>query len=113
MLRFDATRLVRNVQEKAVEVITQSAADVLDISQQFVPVDTGALKASGGSEVVVGSEQVVATIGYGNDEVNYALHVEYGTSNSAAQPYLTPAMAEAESIVEERARQVMKSLSDS
>lgn len=110
MLRFDATKLVRDIQSRAVEVIKQSAADVLDISQQFVPVDTGALKASGGTEVVVGTERVTATIGYGNEAVTYAPHVEYGTSTQSAQPYLTPAMAEAESIVEARAREVMESL---
>jgi HK97 gp10 family phage protein len=104
MLRFDATKLVQNVQAGAVDIVTASANDVLDISQQFVPVDSGDLKASGRVEVE-GSEQVTAYIGYGNELIDYAKYQEYGTSNMAAQPFLTPAMAQAESIVEARARE--------
>jgi len=113
MLRFDATKLISKVQEAASEVLLVSAYDVLDVSQQFVPVDTGALKASGAVEIERGPTTRTATIGYGDDDkIDYAKYQEYGTSQMAAQPFLTPARAQAQSIVEERARQVFKSLSE-
>jgi hypothetical protein len=81
----------------------QTAKDVLAISQQLVPVDTTSLKKSGGVEVIDSSTVVVGYGGpgvyYSNREPEkYALHVEYGTALSPAQPYLRPAMMQAEPI---------------
>jgi HK97 gp10 family phage protein len=98
-LRFDATRILRNVEANATAIITQSANDVLNIADQFVPVDKGDLKRSGRVEVVSPTK---VRIGYGDVNVDYAKYQEYGTSNMAAQPFLTPAMAQAESIVRAR-----------
>ena len=114
MLKFDATKLVRNVTEAAGEVLLVSAYDVLDVSQQFVPVDTGALKASGRVEIETAATNRTAFIGYGDgEEIDYAKYQEYGTSQMAAQPFLTPAMAQAASIVEARANEIKRSLSGS
>lgn len=57
-------------------------------SQRYVPVLTGDLKASGRKEIHGSTGLVV----YGNDEeVDYAVYQELGTSKMAAQPYLRPA----------------------
>ena len=102
-LRFDATKLLLSAKEKAAAILLQAGNDVLDISQQFVPVDKGDLKKSGKVEQIT-PEQVV--IGYGGPDLVYAKYQEFGTSNMAAQPYLTPAMAEAESIIRARAEKL-------
>lgn len=103
MLRFDATRIIRNVEESATRIITETANDVLDIAQQLVPVDTGALRQSGRVEAVSPTH---VRIVFGNEQVTYAGLIEFGSSRSAAQPFLTPAMAQAESIVRRKAATV-------
>ena len=61
---------------------------IYDDSQRYVPVLTGALRASGRKEVHGGTGLVV----YGDEgEVDYAVYQEMGTSKMAAQPYLRPA----------------------
>ena len=49
------------------------------------PVDTGNLRSSIDYEVGTDNADIFAT-------ANYAAHVEYGTSNMAAQPFLRPAI---------------------
>ena len=76
-----------------VEAVSRAApkrfADkVLATSQGNVPVDTGALKASGYSES--GESGKTAEVGY---TAEYAGYVEYGTYKMSAQPYLGPAFA--------------------
>lgn len=100
MLRFDATRILRDVETRATQIIVEAAKDVLDISQQLVPVDSGDLRRSGRVEQVSPTK---VRIVYGNETVNYAKFVEYGSANGPAQPYLTPAMAQAESIIRAKA----------
>lgn len=78
------------------KALLQTAADILKVSQQLVPVDTTSLKKSGG---VVPIDSSTIHVGYGGPGVyfanrepeKYAIHVEYGTVNSPAQPYLRPA----------------------
>lgn len=105
MLKFDATRILRDMQDQATRIITQSADDVLNIADQFVPVDKGDLKRSGRVEAVSPTKM---RIGYGNEVVDYAKYQEYGTSEMAAQPFLTPAMAQAENIIRTRAAQARR-----
>lgn len=74
-----------------VEAVSRAApkkfADkVLSTSQGMVPVDTGALKASGYAISTESGKS--AEIGY---TVEYAGYVEYGTYKMDAQPYLGPA----------------------
>lgn len=61
---------------------------IYDDSQVIVPVDTGALKASG----FVDGHDSEYRIGYGDPggPVDYARYVEFGTSEMNAQPYLAP-----------------------
>lgn len=105
MLKYDASRILRDVETQASRIILETAQDVLSISQQLVPVDTGALRQSGRVEQVNPNR---VRIIYGNETVEYARIVEYGGGNSPAQPYLTPAMAEAESIIRQKAAGVRK-----
>lgn len=100
MLRFDATQILREKQEKAAAILKATADDVLAISKPLVPVKTGALKASGRVEVI-GPAKV--RVGYGNEAVDYAKFQEFGTSVTEAQPFLTPAFAQTESILRRRA----------
>lgn len=93
MLRIDATAILRDVQDKATLIVKQTADDVFNISQQFVPVDKGDLKRSGKVEVISPAH---VQIGYTEEHAKYQ---EFGTENMAAQPFLTPAMAQGESIL--------------
>jgi HK97 gp10 family phage protein len=107
-LRSDLTRLAELAPKLAKEALLQTAADVFDVSQQLVPVDTGALKQSGGVDVIDSS---TVRVGYGDEsQVDYAKFVEYGTSKSAAQPFLTPAFAQAEETFKKRITEKMQEL---
>ena len=89
----------------ASEALMETAQDILAISQGLVPVDTGALKASGGVNQI---NESTVEIGYGNEEVNYAKYVELGTATQAAQPYLLPSLVQAQVTFEKRLRDKMK-----
>jgi HK97 gp10 family phage protein len=75
---------------EAIETGIERGANLIaDVARQLSPVDTGALRDSirveGGDDAL--SRKVIA----GGDGVDYAAFVEYGTSVSPAQPYMTPA----------------------
>lgn len=59
-------------------------------AKKEAPVDTGALKASIGSEIVKGPGSVI--IGKVGSTLEYAPYQEYGTSKMKAQPYLRPTL---------------------
>lgn len=61
-------------------------------AQRLVPKRTWALHDSIVTETERNGSRVVTTVGAGNEDVDYALHVERGTSKMSAQPYLRPAM---------------------
>lgn len=75
--------------------VKRAAGMVLNVAQQLVPVDTGALKASGRVEPETGGNGEYKVI-FGGDGVDYAQYVEYGNDNPnyPAQPFLNPARAE-------------------
>lgn len=76
--------------ESAVEAGVERGANLIaDLARQLVPVDTGALQAS--IRVEDGATPTSRTIVAGGGAVDYAAFVEYGTANSPAQPYMTPA----------------------
>lgn len=56
-------------------------------SQRFVPILSGDLRASGTTEYADG----VGLVSYGDEDVDYPVYQEIGTSKMAAQPYLRPA----------------------
>lgn len=66
--------------------IERGAGFIADLAQQLAPVDTGELRASihveAGAHAL--ARRVVASAGH-------AAFVEFGTRDSEAQPYLTPA----------------------
>jgi HK97 gp10 family phage protein len=53
------------------------------------PVDTGRLRSSIAEELGTDARGLVEVIG---TDVNYAPHVEFGTSRMRAQPFLRPAL---------------------
>ena len=97
------------------KALLQTGADIYDISQQLVPVDTSSLKASGG---VVPVDSNTVHVGYGGPGVyfdgrepeQYAIHQEYGTVNQPAQPYLRPAFMQGEPTFKVRVKEEMEKL---
>jgi len=67
------------------EALYASSVVVQGDASSRAPVDTGNLRSSIDYEVGTDNADVFAT-------ANYAEHVEYGTSNMAAQPFLRPAI---------------------
>ena len=96
--------------------LLQTGADVLKVSQMLVPVDTSSLKKSGG---VVPIDSNTLHVGYGGPGVyfanrepeKYAVHVEYGTVNSPAQPYLRPAFMQSADTFKVRLKEECEKLS--
>jgi HK97 gp10 family phage protein len=101
VLRSDLTKIAREAGPAGRRALLRTANDVLDISQQFVPVDTGELKESGLVEVIAEDE---VHVGY---SAGHAIFPEFGTIHQAAQPYLTPAMQQARVTFEARLKQEM------
>ena len=81
----------------------EKAERILEISQGLVPVDTGALKASGHVDTV--DVALIAEVNYQvvydaptadqSKWQSYAVFLEKGTSKMSAQPYLVPAIEQA------------------
>ena len=72
-----------------VEDLIMGANVILDEAQANCPVDTGFLRESGFIQAIGDDVQ----IGF---EAPYASYVEFGTYRMAAQPFLRPALDEAE-----------------
>jgi hypothetical protein len=81
--------LTRRVRRGAVNGLREFTQQVLDLSQEYVPVVTGELKASGGSEV--DPNALEGQVFYSAD---YADWVENGTSRQAPRHFLSRAVAE-------------------
>jgi len=110
-LRIDLTKIAKRAPELAEKALIEAANDVFSISQDLCPVDTGALKASGKITIKKDGTSTQAIISYGDDEkVDYAAAVEYGSVRSAAQPFLTPAMAQAKEAFEARLDHKLKEI---
>lgn len=73
--------------------LQRRALQVDRAAKQLCPVDTGRLRSSITNEIGQDGEGLVATIG---TDVEYAPHVELGTSRMAAQPFLLPALEAAQ-----------------
>lgn len=104
--------------EQASAALEQTADDVVSIVKQVAPVDTGTLRDSYRWEKKEGKSARWKRVLIGSDpsginpktgqHVIYAPFVEYGTENSPAQPHLTPAFVQAESIFRVRLEQALK-----
>jgi len=78
------------------------ANQIKDDARAFCPVDTGSLRESIRKEAVARPAQKAWEVGVRaggyvtnpktNRIVDYAVHVEFGTSRARAQPFLRPAM---------------------
>lgn len=71
------------------EMIGKICTGVAKDARRLVPVLTGDLRSS---IHVLGVHDGVGRVGAGGGQVDYALHVEHGTSRAPAQPYLKPAL---------------------
>ena len=60
--------------------------------QRLVPKRTWALHDTVATDTEVNGGTVTTRAGAGGGRVNYALHVERGTSRAPAQPYMRPAL---------------------
>lgn len=79
-----ATR--HTAERESVRPLTEA---IFDDSQRYVPVLSGDLRASGRTEYEEGG--TVGLVVYGDEEVDYPVYQELGTSRMDAQPYLRPA----------------------
>nr|AUN37290.1 hypothetical protein [uncultured bacterium] len=96
------TKIANQAPEAAREALLQTAADITLIAKQLAPVDTGALRDSIGADPV---DSLTVRVG---SDMPYAPYVEYGTSRSPAQPYLTPAFAQSEETFKTRLAEAMQ-----
>lgn len=62
--------------------------------QRLVPKRTWALHDTIATETERKGSRVTTTVGFGDDEVDYGLAVERGTSKMRAQPFARPALAQ-------------------
>lgn len=63
-------------------------------ARRLVPKRTWALHDTIDTETTRSGSKITTTVGAGSSKVDYALHVERGTSKMRAQPYLRPAFAQ-------------------
>lgn len=87
-LGHDLTKVSTQAAVRAIRVTEKVAADITRDAKMGAPVDTGNLKNSIGWDMTNRNGEVGAEIG---PTANYGGYVEFGTSNAAAQPYLSPA----------------------
>lgn len=69
--------------------LARLAQEIVNIAKVLAPVDTGRLRASIVWTLGSTAAGLFAEVG---TNVEYAAHVEFGTINMAAQPYLIPAI---------------------
>lgn len=114
-LKSNLTAIAGKSRAAASAALLKAATDILNVSQQLVPVDTSSLKKSGGVNVV---DSGTVEVGYGGpgayfsnrEPSKYAEYVEYGTSESPAQPYLRPAFMQAEATFKKRLEEELSKL---
>lgn len=71
------------------EIVKETAFKIQAGAKQRAPVDTGHMKRN--IKVDIASDEMSAEIGTRGDDVEYSVHVEFGTKNTPAQPFLFPA----------------------
>ena len=83
-LARDLAEAPGKIRRRAPEAIRKTALSIERSAKSIVPVETGLLRSSIGSDIGALS----ATIG---TDLRYAHFVEWGTSEMAPQPYMRPA----------------------
>lgn len=81
--------LIAFVESETRRAVKASADRVAERARQMAPVDTGALRSSIQAVSTTAGKSAEVRVG-----VEYAAYVEYGTYKMAAQPYLSPAVAQ-------------------
>lgn len=104
ILKSDLTMIAGQAGAAAQRALLQTGADIVDLTKQLTPVDTGNLRHSYGAVPVSSNEVHVGT------QVEYAPFVEYGTSRMSAQPHLTSAFAQSKQTFEVRLTEEVKKL---
>lgn len=103
-LRSDLTKIAGHAGAAAQRALLQTAADIVDLTKQITPVDTGNLRDSYGAVPVSSHKVHVGTA------TEYAPYVEFGTIYQTAQPHLTPAFLQSEETFKVRLAQEMGNL---
>lgn len=90
-IAVDLATAERKVGAQAAAVVRKSGQQLENLSKQFAPVDTGALRGSIGVDFTGDgrSGEMVATAG---PTAEYGPYVEYGTSRQAPAAYMGPAL---------------------
>jgi len=83
--------LKKDIEEGTRKAAMRAAFEIEGEAVSRVPVNTGRLKASIGTNEAGNIIEVGSGV-RGGSEVEYAHFVEFGTRNMAAQPYLQPAV---------------------
>ena len=74
------------------EVAMEYAEKMWQTARDMVPVDSGALRGTIRTDLVVAARTITALVLAGDlDEVRYQWFVELGTFRTLAQPYMSPA----------------------
>lgn len=85
-LKAQLVEMAKRMEAAGRQAELEGAQDVREDMQAFVPVDSGHLRDS----IRIEDGATGLQVGPG-DEVDYAMFVEYGTSEMSAQPYAGPA----------------------
>ncbi len=103
-LTSNLTKIAGQTGAAAQRALLQTGADIVSLTKQITPVDTGALKQSYGALPISTHEVHVGS------DMPYAPHVEFGTVNMSAQAHLTPAFAQSESTFRKRLQEEMEKI---
>lgn len=78
----------RTVEANVKTLVNQTAYEIEADAKALAPVDTGNLRRSINTTFDIQNGGMSAEVG---TNVEYAIHVEHGTSKQSAQPFLNPA----------------------
>lgn len=84
-------RLLHGPDGAIAQYLLQAVQRVERRAKQLAPVDTGRLRSSITSGLAEDGSTVAGLVG---TDVDYAVHVEYGTYRMAPQPFMRPALEE-------------------
>jgi len=97
-LEFDASQAASDaIAEALSSVIAAAAFSIEAAAKAVVPVDTGNLRSSIQTTII---DDMNASVDVGAE---YGIFVEYGTRRMAAEPFMTPAVAEVQPTIPDMA----------
>ncbi len=111
MIKFDFSsgnfekkinNIIKHSEDIAEQVVSEVGSLIKTNARHYVPVDTGDLKASIDLVIESSTEAIVGSA------LDYAPHVEFGTLNQSAQPYLYPAKNDAEAAADRIMKRVVR-----